>query len=141
MLKVTVDTNVIISALLKKDSVPAKVVSHILNECQLCISRYILEELEDVLKRPKIKSVIGWDDNRIKRYLVGLEEASTLLEHPPILKIVKEDPSDDNILACAVSAQVDYLITGDNHLIQLGIYKGIQIISPSEFLTVLQNGK
>ena len=69
MLKVTVDTNVIISALLKKDSVPAKVVSHILNECQLCIR------------------------------------------------------------------------TGDNHLIQLGIYKGIQIISPSEFLTVLQNGK
>ena len=96
------------------------------------------DKLEEVLKRPKIKSVIGWDNNRIKRYLAGLEEASILVEHPPILEIVKEDPTDDHILACAVAARVDYLITGDNHLMQLGNYKGIQIVSPSEFLIILQ---
>jgi len=138
MLKITIDSNVIISALLKKDSVPAKVVLYVLSNCQLYTSRYILEELEDVLKRPKIKRVIGWDNNRINRYLAGLEEASILLEHPPMLEIIKEDPTDNNILACAIAAQVDYIITGDNHLMQLGNFEGIQIVSPSEFLTTLQ---
>ncbi len=136
MLKVTVDTNVIISALLKKDSVPAKAMSYVLNNCQLYISRYILDELEEVLKRPKIRLVVGWDNNRIKRYLAGLEEVGILVKHPPVMEIVKEDPTDNNILACAVSAQVDYLITGDNHLIQLRRYEEIKIVSPSEFLMV-----
>ena len=138
MLKITVDTNVIISALLKSDSVPARVVSYVLDECQLCISRYILDELEDVLKRPKVKRVLGWNKERIQIYLAGIEEASILIVDPPVLKVITQDPYDDNILACAVAAQVDYLVSGDGHLKRLGSYEGIQIVSPSEFLNILQ---
>ncbi len=138
MPKITVDTNVIISSLLKGDSIPARVMSYILDECQLCISQFILDELERVLKRPKVKSVISWSNNKIQRYLTGLEEASMLVDDLPELRVVTEDPSDDNVLACAVAAQVDYLITGDNHLKQLESYGGIQIISPSEFLAIVE---
>ena len=138
MPKITVDTNVIISSLLKGDSIPARVMSYVLDECQLCISQFILDELERVLKRPKVKSVISWSNNKIQRYLTGLEEASMLVDDLPELRVVTEDPSDDNVLACAVAAQVDYLITGDNHLKQLESYGGIQIISPSEFLAIVE---
>jgi len=79
MLKITVDSNVIISSLLKNDSVPARVISYILNECQLYISQFILDELEEVLKRPKVKSVVGWNTNRIELYLAGLEEAGIMV--------------------------------------------------------------
>ncbi len=109
MPKITVDTNVIISSLLKGDSIPARVMSYILDECQLCISQFILDELERVLKRPKVKSVIGWSGSRIQRYLAGLEETGMLVDNLPELRVVSEDPSDDNVLACAVAAQVDYL--------------------------------
>lgn len=138
MLKVTVDTNVIISALLKSDSVPARVVSYVLDECQLCISRYILDELDDVLKKPKVKRVLGWSKERIQRYLAGLEEASILIVDPPLLKVITQDPYDDNVLACAVAAQANYLVSGDVHLRQLGSYRRIQIVSPSEFLAIIQ---
>lgn len=137
MLKITVDSNVIISSLLKKDSVPARVISYILNECQLYISQFILDELEEVLKRPKVKSVVGWNTNRIELYLAGLEEAGIMVNNLPELKLISEDPSDNNVLACAVAARVDYLISGDNHLRKLGSYEGIKILSPSEFLEIL----
>jgi predicted nucleic acid-binding protein len=50
---------------------------------------------------------------------------------------VATHPEDDLILATAVSAQADYLVTGDRHLLALGMFHGVQIVSPREFLTIL----
>ena len=51
---------------------------------------------------------------------------------------IEDDPDDDLILGCAVGAKADYLVSGDTHLRKLRDYKGIQIISPSEFLAALR---
>lgn len=51
------------------------------------------------------------------------------------LFIVKNDPSDNKILECAITAEADYIVTGDkNHLLPLKRYKNTKIVSPSEFL-------
>ena len=54
------------------------------------------------------------------------------------LDVVKEDPSDNRVLECAVSAGSDYIVTGDKDLLRLGRYDAIQIVSVSEFLNVGQ---
>ena len=51
--------------------------------------------------------------------------------------IVRQDASDDKFLDCAVAGEVDYIVTGDNHLLNLEQYSGIPIITPKQFLTNL----
>ena len=50
------------------------------------------------------------------------------------LRVIKEDPSDNMILECAVAGGVDFVISGDDHLLAVGEFHGIRIVNPSEFL-------
>jgi len=59
---------------------------------------------------------------------------STVLSPDEGPDAVDDDPSDDEILACAVEAEADYLVSGDSHLIELGVYDGIDIVEPAEFI-------
>ena len=56
----------------------------------------------------------------------------------PRLQAVPADPKDDMVVATAVAAKAEYLVTGDRkHLLSLGTYEGIQIVTPREFLELL----
>ena len=55
------------------------------------------------------------------------------------LNIVKDDPDDNKIIECAVEGSADYIISQDNHLLNLKEYKGIKIIKPEEFLSLISN--
>ncbi len=52
--------------------------------------------------------------------------------------MIDEDPEDDKILECAFDSGVDYIISGDSHLLDLKDFKGIEILSPDEFLEVFE---
>jgi putative PIN family toxin of toxin-antitoxin system len=51
------------------------------------------------------------------------------------ITVIREDPADNMFLECAVEAQADYIISGDRHLRRLGIFEGIEILSPRAYLT------
>jgi uncharacterized protein len=53
------------------------------------------------------------------------------------MRVVPLDPKDDVIVATAIRAQAEYLVTGDRHLLSLGSYRGIQIVTPRRFLNLL----
>jgi len=48
--------------------------------------------------------------------------------------VIEQDPDDNRILECAVEGNVNYIVSGDRHLLNLGRYRGIEIITISEFL-------
>ena len=50
------------------------------------------------------------------------------------VNVIKEDPSDDKVLECALSCKAEFIISGNKHLLELGEYKGIKILTPKEFL-------
>jgi len=54
------------------------------------------------------------------------------------LNVIKEDPDDDKILECAVTAGSDYIVSGDKDLLELKKFRGIEIVRASEFLEILQ---
>ena len=61
--------------------------------------------------------------------------ASSEIVYPEVrLSIVPKDQSDSRILETALEARVDFVITGDNHLLQLESFRSITILSPAEFL-------
>jgi hypothetical protein len=52
--------------------------------------------------------------------------------------IITKDPRDNKFLACAREGNTEYLVTGDDHLLELGVYGGTRILSPATFLVLLQ---
>ena len=105
---------------------------------QLCLSAGIIEETAGVLLRPKITDRYRRKPHAAQEFCFGLAAAALLVHDLPALEAVPLDPKDDMIIATAVAARADYLVTGDRrHLLVLGQYEGIRIVSPRAFLEAL----
>jgi putative PIN family toxin of toxin-antitoxin system len=128
--KIVVDTNILISALGwegKSRELLRKIID---NEYELLISNKQLAEVKRVLDYPKF----GFTKEQKNRFLKIIFQTATLREIKTELEIIKEDPSDNMLLGCAVEAEAKYIISGDKHLKKLKRYKSITIISVSDFL-------
>lgn len=139
MLKAVLDTNLFISGLLSAKGNPAK----ILNRWKagffdLVISLPILKEIERVILYPKINKRLNWTEVETSEFLLGLAQFSIMVSEESKVDVIKEDPTDNKYLACAQEGQVDYIVTGDQHLLKEGKYKGTKIITPKEFLEILR---
>ncbi len=64
-------------------------------------------------------------------YLRGISRMVTPTER---LEVVKADPTDDKIIECAVAASSEVIVSGDQHLLSLGVFRGIAIMKLSDFL-------
>jgi len=137
MLRVVLDTNVLVSALLSSEGIPNQVLRQAKQNYQLFTSHEILEEARDALLKPRIQRKIMLPENKIQAFLFSIQRIAVIVENLPSLKIIEDDPDDNMILACAIKIKADYLVSGDTHLRKLGSYKGIQIISLTEFLAIL----
>jgi len=138
--KVVLDTNVLISSLLKPKSKARDIYRLVLRgEVELYISVNLISELSRVLEYPKFK----FEKLQKEVFLKNLMKVATVLVDPKLrVNVIKEDPPDNKLLECAVEAKADYLISGDNeHLLPLENFQGIKIINPSEFLKLYQKPK
>ncbi len=133
MTRVVLDTNVLISAILY-GGIPRKVLrAAISGAIQISVSEDLVRELQDVLQRPQFGLSIQFVHNAVAE-LTSLAEWVAPKKH---LHLIKEDPSDDRVLDCAVAAEVEYLVTGDSHLLRLQRCGEVRIITPQELLEVL----
>lgn len=132
-LRVVYDTNVIVSAALKPESLPASLVSLAMTRrVRLFVSPAILEEYEAVLKRPKFRL----DSKRVEAFLRDLRKAATRVW--PSRRVTEApDEADNRFLECAVAAQADYLVTGNKKHFPLPEIEGTRIVSPAEFARLL----
>jgi putative PIN family toxin of toxin-antitoxin system len=128
--KIVIDTNIYISALGWEGN-PKRIVDKVIEgEFELILSKTQLEEIKRVLDYPKL----GFTDERKKRFLQLLYEIATMVEIKEEVKGVSDDPKDDIILESANEMEIDYIITGEDHLLRLKEFKGAKIIKASEFL-------
>jgi len=137
-IKVVLDTNIVISAPLSKDGNPAKIFELLLlEEIKNFRSFEITEEIMDVLGREKIKKLLSQE--KIDFILENYMNSSVFIQPGFTLNAIKEDEDDNRILECAELVKVDYIITGDEHLLDLRSFKSIRIVSPKEFLQIYQS--
>jgi len=136
MPRVVLDTNVIVSAM-HFGGLPEELML-LANQgvIELFLSPFILEETSLVLEKK-----LGWEKKQINRLLDALREIAVIIEPETELNVIQGNDADNRILSCAVEAKADFLVTGDKkHLLPLGRYKGIRILSPRECLDVLFKG-
>jgi len=138
MLKVILDTNIQISALLSRGGHCEEILRKCIEgELLLCSCNEILNELERVIRYPEIRRKHRLSEEKMKDYIEFQKEFSYLIEIPNNVNLVKAHPPDSIFLLCALEANADYIISGDNHLLGLKSYKSIRIITPKEFLDSL----
>jgi uncharacterized protein len=127
------DTNVVVSAALYADSLPASLVSlAIEGQVRLFLSPPILEEYTEVLKRPKFK----FDRRKANRLLRDLSHAATMVM-PESRINASPDDTDNRFLECAHASGADYLVTGNKRHFPFPAYEGTAIVSPAEFAQIL----
>ena len=128
--RVVLDTTVLVSAIVFGGR-PRIVLEMVFGgDINCSLSFAILDELRDVLQRPKF----GFSPRQSVTIIDELHTICDILNPPRRIRTIKVDPDDNRVLECAVEAQADSIISGDAHLLDLGEYRGIAIMSPSEFL-------
>ena len=143
MMRIVLDTNVIISAILNPHGSPGEILNRVFDQkVSLCLSPPLIAEIRRVLRYPKMVE-------SIKRKGRTVELAEELVEKIVAIARVTTgqitinrtatDPDDDKVLECAVEAHADYIISGDRHLKDLGNFQGIPILTPSALLDMLTN--
>lgn len=66
--------------------------------------------------------------------MVSLRSMARVLNPQKTIRIIAQDPADNRILECALAAGADFIVSGDKHLLRLGRFKDISILSPREFI-------
>jgi putative PIN family toxin of toxin-antitoxin system len=138
MIRVVVDANVFVSAIIKPDSVPGTIINLIgQGLVRLVISQEIIAEIRQVLLYPKIKQLHRLTPKLIDQALAEISEAAMVTSGAIQINGVKDDPKDNKYLECAIEGQVDFIISGDHHLIDLKEFEGIKIVEPATFLKLM----
>ena len=140
MYRAVLDTNVIVSGVITDHGAPFQVLQRWRDRnFAVVTSKPILQEVERVLNYPKIKRKRHLTEENIKGAMELLRKYGILTPADITVKAVPEDPADDKFVVAAVEAEADYIVSGDRHLRDLGSYQGIRILSPDEFLGVLDS--
>ena len=128
------DTNAIISALLFTTSVTGQAFTRSLDNGTVLISQPLVEELNDVLGRDKFNRYVKREER--ERFIDALVRELELVEITEVVQGCR-DPKDDQILELAVNGNASWVVTGDNDLLVLNPFRGIQIVSPARLLELL----
>ena len=139
---IVVDTNVLIRATFRKRSlIPLRIYQAIQEQvCILAISPAILAEIREVISRDYIIALTHTTPAQRAAYINELSEISICTKGQATITQKSRDRKDNKFLVCASEAQADYLITSDEDLLDLKAYEGTRIISPQEFVALLEAG-
>ena len=133
MLKVVLDTNVLVSVLIS-DGKPRELFRKgIESQFLILTSDPMLKELAHVLCRPKFKT----NPNEIRRITLAIHNSAEVVSVKTKLKVVKADPKDDIVIETAYNGHADFIVTGDRHLLELESFKGTKIITVEKALKLL----
>ena len=132
-MRIVADTNLLIASIFW-DGPPYKIVQRALDGLvQIVASQMILNEVRKVLTDPREKFQLS--EQEIDDIIQGILLYVTVVEPKTFLSVVR-DPKDDPIIACAIDARAEFIVTRDNDLLDLKEYCGIKIITPEEFLQI-----
>ena len=138
MPRIVSDSTVLVSAFLAPQGAAAAVLAQVrAGRVALAVSDAILAETARVLlTSPHIRQRYHYPDTAVQEFCDGLTQVGEVMTDVPSLRGVCRDPNDDMVLACALAAAGEYLVTRDKDLLVLRQYEGIAILTPEALLTM-----
>lgn len=136
MIRVTLDSNIYLSALVFGGKPMQLLEMAVDGELEVAISDPIIEEV-----RRNLQTTFGWSDEHVAE-AIGTMAAFTRRAIPTeIIDAVPSDPDDNRVLECAVAAGSEIIVTGDSDLLRLGTYGSIRILKAAELLSAPGTGR
>jgi putative PIN family toxin of toxin-antitoxin system len=140
-MEVVLDTNVAVSAAINPKGPPALIIKVWRAQSFTWVtSESLLTELERTLRSPKIHRHIAWSDQELNAFLAAVNQLTRITSPTRTIDIIKVDPADNRVLEAAVAGGVDYVVTGDRHLLDIGDHGGIPIVTPARFVAIIATG-
>lgn len=139
-MRVVLDTNTLVSGVISAGGPPR----HLLDEAraqvfEMCSSTVLLAELFEVLSREKFAVRLAQAGLTPLQIVGELRRMAYMVAPDKVPRVIENDPDDDHVVACAVTAQADIIVSGDKHLHSLGEqYKGIRIASAAKALELIK---
>jgi hypothetical protein len=138
-LRAVLDTNVFVSGLMGVNSPPRQIVDAWLDgRLTLVTSLYLVDELAHMLSYPRITERIPLDESEVDAILAALLSQAEMTPGKLALPGVTRDQKDDAVVACSVEGEADYIVSGDENLLVLDVYKDIKIVTPRQFMSILE---
>ena len=133
----TLDTNTIVSALLWHGN-PRKLLEAVrAGVVDSATSPVLLAELADVLGRAKFASKVQVSGETVEQMINDYARVARVVFPLAAPRVVPDDPDDDHVIACAVAARADLIVSGDSDLLSMGAYQDIGIVTAVHALTLL----
>jgi|LakMenEpi03Aug12_release.lakeMendotaPanAssembly.Ray.scaffolds.fasta_scaffold587036_1 putative PIN family toxin of toxin-antitoxin system len=133
-MRAVIDTNVLLSALLWGGT-PHALMEHVRNGTVTLISSpALLAELACVIDRPKFDEILLRTNTSRTQTLAEVRLLAEVIDPPPLAQPVCRDKDDDAVLALALAAHADIVISGDDDLLCLNPFEGIPILMPAQAL-------
>jgi len=133
--RIVLDTNILISATIVPHGAPARILAAAFDgKVIVIVSARLFDEYLRVLRRPHISEKYQIIASRVQEIALFLRYDSALVLGEPRERVISADPKDDFIIASAVEGEADYIISGDEHLQQLKVHRGIRIMTPRDFV-------
>ncbi len=137
-MRAVIDTNVLIAALLWRGPPHALLEYVRAGTVSLVSSPALLAEFADVMGRTKFDVILSRTSTSRERSLAEVRRLVEVIEPPPLLRPMCRDPDDDKVLALAIAARVEVIVSGDKDLLSLGSFEGVPILAPTQALGLLE---
>ncbi len=134
-MRIVPDTNIVVSGLLWRGQ-PRRILDAARDGIiELFTSPVLLEELEDVLSREKFAKRLEAAQVTVRELVEGYSALANVIDAAPIEPVILADPDDDAVLACALAADAEIIVSGDSDLLDLKAHQDIRILTATEFLS------
>lgn len=131
-MKIVFDTNILVSAVLWRGAPYRCLLVVRAGLAELILSPSIMEEFRGVLTEKFTMAKEEAEEN-----IALIRESSSLIDIPGTLQVVTDDPDDDKFVETALVAGAQWLVSGDKHLLRLGAYRTVKVITARTFLDML----
>jgi hypothetical protein len=141
-MRIVIDTNVFVSSLISDKGNPAKIIHWWLEgEYDVVVSQPIIDEILRVTGYARIQKKYARVRENRGEFVALISEQAIRVEAVEKLDVVGADESDNRYVECALAGNAQYLVTGDEHLLDLGEYKGVAILTPAALVALQETGR
>jgi putative PIN family toxin of toxin-antitoxin system len=138
VIRAVLDTNVVLSALIKPSGAPGRVLDRLLGGAfTLVLSPDLVDELRRSLGYSRIRKYLRLSGEELEARLAQLWMVADPVDGTLALEVELRDPQDRMVVVAAVEGRANYIVTGDKDLIVIGDYQGVSIVTPRAFLELL----
>ncbi len=140
MLRAVLDANVVVSALIRPEGPSGPVLGRVARGAGVIavVSASILDEYRRSLGYPKVRRYLALPAAEVNAWLDAFALIAHVVPGERKVAVVKADPDDDKYLAAALEGRASFVVSGDRHLLDVGAHDGVRVVSPRDFLTMLE---